>query len=276
MTTIGHPPSAVRPVRIMGIVNVTPDSFSDGGRYFDPQAAIAHGLRLVEEGADILDIGGESTRPGAEPVEEIEERARALPVIEALAARVAVPLSIDTRKPAIARAAIEAGASIWNDVSALTYAPDSMETAAALDCRIVLMHAQGDPRTMQDNPHYDDVVAEVRAFLEARIEACLAAGIDRARLIVDPGIGFGKTVAHNLALIAGLGRIAELGCPVLLGVSRKRFIAALDRAGPADERLGGSLAAALEGWRRGAAILRVHDVAATRQALAVAGALLQS
>lgn len=257
----------------MGIVNVTPDSFSDGGRYADAGAAVAHALRLADEGADILDIGGESTRPGADPVPTEEELARILPVIEALGRRTESRISIDTRKPAVARAAIAAGASMWNDVSALTFAPESLETAAALGCDVVLMHARGDPRTMQDNPSYDDVVEEVRAFLARRIEACAAAGIAGKKLIVDPGLGFGKTLAHNLALLAGLGRIVSLGAPVLLGASRKRFIAALDREGPAGERLGGSLAAVIEGWRRGASIFRVHDVAATRQALAVAAAI---
>lgn len=257
----------------MGVLNTTPDSFSDGGRFFDPVAAVAHGLRLAEDGADILDIGGESTRPGAETVSIEEELRRTVPVIEALAAQTSATLSIDTRKPQVARAAIAAGARIWNDVSALTYAPDSLEIAASLSCDIVLMHAQGDPETMQQNPRYDDVVEEVYAFLSERIEASIRAGIDETRLIVDPGIGFGKTLAHNLALLAGLARFCDLGRPVLLGVSRKRFIAAIDREEPAEERLGGSIAAVLAGWRRGAAIFRVHDVAATRQALNVAKAI---
>lgn len=259
--------------QIMGVVNATPDSFSDGGRYASAEAAIAHAARLAEEGAHILDIGGESTRPGAEPASLDEELARTTPVIAGLRGKVRADISIDTRKPEVARAAAAAGAAIWNDVSALTYSPASMETAAGLGCRVVLMHAAGDPRTMQDNPHYDDVVEDVYAFLAARMEACVAAGIAADRLIVDPGIGFGKTVGHNLELIANLGRFLDLGAPLLLGASRKRFIAALDRPGPADERLAGSLAAALEGWRRGASILRVHDVAATRQALAVASAI---
>ena len=257
----------------MAVVNTTPDSFSDGGRFLDPETAVAYGLRLAEEGAHILDIGGESTRPGAEEVPAAEELARVLPVVEGLAGATPARVSIDTRKPEVAAAAVAAGATIWNDVSALTYAPHSLETAAGLDCAIVLMHAQGDPKTMQDNPHYDDVVEEVCAFLGERIETCLAAGVGEDRLIVDPGVGFGKTLQHNLALIAGLDRVAALGRPVLLGASRKRFIAALDRPGPADERLGGSIAAVLAGYARGAAIFRVHDVAATRQALAVAVAI---
>ena len=257
----------------MGVVNVTPDSFSDGGTFLDPAHAVDHALRLVEEGAAILDIGGESTRPGAEAITAQEELSRVLPVIKALASQTAAAISIDTRKPDVARACVAAGASIWNDVSALTYAEDSLAAAASLDCRIVVMHAQGDPTTMQDNPTYGDVVEEVRSDLAHRIAACEQAGIDRARLIVDPGIGFGKTLAHNLALIGGLGRLADLGAPILLGASRKRFIAALDRRTPPSARSGGSIAAALAGAARGAAIIRVHDVAATRQALTVAAAI---
>jgi len=258
---------------IMGVVNATPDSFSDGGRFLDAGKAVARALQLVEEGADIIDIGGESTRPGAQPVGEAEELARVTPVLTALADRTAARLSIDTRKPAVAAACVAAGATIWNDVSALTHAPESLETAARLDCDVVLMHAQGDPETMQDDPRYDDVVEDVRAFLARRVEACIRAGVDEDRLILDPGIGFGKTLDHNLALMAGLDRLAALGRPVLLGASRKRFIAALDRDGPAAERLGGSIAAVLAGYARGASIFRVHDVAATRQALAVAAAI---
>lgn len=252
----------------MGVVNVTPDSFSDGGAFRDPAHAIDHALKLVDEGAAIVDIGGESTRPGADGVNEETELSRVIPVIKGLASQTAAAISIDTRKPAVARACVAAGASIWNDVSALRFSEESLAVAAALDCRIVLMHAQGDPKTMQDDPRYGDVVEDVRADLAGRIAACEAAGIAKSRLIVDPGIGFGKTLAHNLALIAGLGRFASLGVPVLLGASRKRFIASLDRQGPAGERLGGSIAAALAGASRGASIIRVHDVAATRQALA--------
>jgi len=270
----------------MGVVNVTPDSFSDGGRFFDAGAAVAHGLKLADEGADSLDIGGESTRPGAAPVPLDEELRRVLPVIEGLAGKTTAALSIDTRKPDVARAAVAAGATIWNDVSALTYAEDSLKTAAALGCTVVLMHAQGDPRTMQDDPRYGDVVEEVYAFLAARIDSCLKAGVGRENIIVDPGIGFGKTAEHNLALLAGLERFVKLGRPVLLGASRKRFIAALeqrdtcfraargaDPGGPAEGRLGGSLASVLAGFRRGVSIFRVHDVAATRQALTIACAI---
>lgn len=258
---------------LMGVVNVTPDSFSDGGIFADAGEAVAHGLRLVEDGADILDIGGESTRPGAAAVSVEEEHARVLPVIERLAQETDALISVDTRKPETARAAVAAGAGVWNDVSALTYAPDSIETAAALGCGVVLMHAQGDPETMQRDPRYENVVEDVLTFLKDRIEACIAAGIARDKLIIDPGVGFGKTLEHNLALVAALDRFAAIGPPVLLGASRKSFIAALDRDGPAKGRLGGSLAAALSGWRRGAAIFRVHDVAETRQALAVFDAI---
>lgn len=264
--------TAPRPL-IMGIVNVTPDSFSDGGWFADPVAAVRHGLRLIAEGADLLDIGGESTRPGAATVPMLEEMRRVIPVIEGLAEATSVRLSVDTRKPAVAEAAVRAGAAIWNDVSALNFSEDSLRTAAALDCKIVLMHTQGEPATMQDDPRYGDVVEEVYAFLDDRIGACTEAGIDRSRLIVDPGIGFGKTLQHNLALLSGLERFAALGVPVLVGVSRKSFIGRLDNDVPPQARLGGSIAAALEAARRGASVLRVHDVAETRQALAIAEAI---
>ncbi len=265
------------PPKIMGIVNVTPDSFSDGGQHFDAAAAIAHGLKLAGDGAGVLDVGGESTRPGADPVSADEELQRVLPVIEALAEKSTAVISIDTRKGVVARAAMAAGATIWNDVAALSDS-SSLETAASLGCNVVLMHAQGDPKTMQDDPYYEDVVEEVYAFLDGRINACLKAGISKEKLIVDPGIGFGKTVEHNLALLAHLERFTALGLPVLLGASRKRFIAALDaasdgRGGAADQRLGGSLAAVIEGRRCGASIFRVHDVAETRQALKIADAI---
>lgn len=258
---------------IMGVVNVTPDSFSDGGRFYSASAAVDHAMALVEEGADILDIGGESTRPGAKPIAPNEELDRVLPVIEVLGGNTNVALSIDTRNASVAQASIAAGASIWNDVSALSYDDDSIEIAASLGCDIVLMHAQGDPRTMQDDPVYEDVVTEVLAFLAGRIELAVAAGIDRTKIIADPGIGFGKTLHHNLTLLAALGRFQALNVPVLLGASRKRFIAAVDRPGPAGERLGGSIAAVLAGYARGAQIFRVHDVAETRQALKIAQAV---
>ena len=257
----------------MGVVNVTPDSFSDGGQFSNASAAADHALKLVDDGAAILDVGGESTRPGANPVSVGDELDRVLPVVEALAAKTDAAISIDTRKAEVAKAAIAAGASIWNDVSALTYDGESVEIAAVLGCKIVLMHAQGDPKTMQERPHYVDVFAEVVAYLAARVEICVAAGVERSKIIVDPGIGFGKSLEHNLVLLRRLNEFSALDCPVLLGASRKRFIAGLDRDGPAGDRLGGSLAAAVEGWRRGAAILRVHDVAATRQAINVANAI---
>jgi len=263
----------MQPPKIMGVINATPDSFSDGGRFLDADAAIAHSLQLARDGAYILDIGGESTRPGAVTISVEEECARVLPIIEGITGKANALISIDTRKPEVAKAAMAAGATIWNDITALTYAPGSVEMAASLGCHVVLMHAQGDPKTMQNNPYYDDVVEDVYAFLAGRIDACVKAGIDQSKLIIDPGIGFGKKLEHNLALLAQLDRFVGLGCPVLLGASRKRFIAALDRDGPADSRLGGSLAAVMTGYRRGASIFRVHDVAETRQALKVAFAI---
>ncbi len=255
--------------RLMGIVNVTPDSFSDGGRFVAPQAALDHARQLIVEGADMLDIGGESTRPGAAPVGEAEEIARVVPLIAAIRAESAIPISIDTMKPDVARAAVAAGADLWNDVAALGFAPDSLATAAELGCEVCLMHMRGEPRTMQDDPRYDDVVGEVEAWLLARAEAAMAAGVARERILLDPGLGFGKTTAHNLAMLAATPRLASHGYPLLVGASRKRFIAALDPGAAADERLGGSIAAALRAADGGAAVLRVHDVRPTRQALAV-------
>lgn len=255
---------------IMGVVNVTPDSFSDGGQHPNAESAIAHGLRLLAQGARVLDIGGESTRPGAAPVSEAQELKRVIPVIAALRAQTQAPMSIDTMKPAVARAAVAAGATLWNDVTALRHAPESLETAAELGVDVILMHMQGAPQTMQDNPRYDDVVGEVIAFLNARVATARAAGVVAERLWVDPGIGFGKTLEHNLALIRALPRIvAETGRPLVFGASRKRFIAALDDHAPADRRLGGSIAAALAAAAGGAAMIRVHDVAETAQALKV-------
>ena len=258
----------------MGVVNVTPDSFSDGGRFFDEATAVVHARKLIADGADILDIGGESTRPGAEPVSADDELARVLPVIAAIRRDSGAPISIDTTKPQVARAAVTAGATIWNDVTALRGAPDSAATAAELGCEVILMHMKGEPRTMQDDPGYRDVVSEVRDFLAERAETAMAAGVARERISLDPGIGFGKRLEHNLALLRALPTVAALCFPVVLGVSRKRFIAAIDRtASTADDRLGGSLAAALLGAARGAAVLRVHDVRETVQALAVAVAI---
>ena len=244
------------------------DSFSDGGRHLAPDAAIAHALQLEAEGADILDIGGESTRPGANPVDLEEEWRRVRPVIDALAKRARVPLSIDTRNADVMRRAAQAGARLINDVSALTHDPNSVGVAAETGLPVVLMHAQGAPRTMQHHPRYADVVLDVYDMLKARIEDCERAGIPRERLIVDPGIGFGKTLAHNLSLLGALSLFHGLGCAVMLGASRKSFIGKLTGA-DAGSRLPGSLAAALLGAAQGVQILRVHDVAATRQALAV-------
>lgn len=266
------PVFGARPL-VMGVVNVTPDSFSDGGRLASLEAALAHALALDADGADILDIGGESTRPGAEPVSVAEEIERTLPLLNALRPRTTRRLSIDTCKPEVAEAAVRAGADIWNDVTALG-TPGAADLAAELGCGVVLMHMQGEPRTMQAAPHYDDVLAEVCAFLEARAEAALSAGVARERIWLDPGIGFGKTLEHNLALLSGLPALVALGFPVLLGASRKRFIAAIGPGGedPGD-RLGGSLAAALAGAQAGVAAVRVHDVAQTVQALEVQAAI---
>jgi dihydropteroate synthase len=262
--------------RVMGIVNVTPDSFSDGGRFLDAGSALAHARALIAEGADILDVGAESTRPGAEPVPAAEEIARVAPLIAAIRAESAISISIDTMKPAVARAAVAAGATLWNDVSALRHADDSLATAAALGCDVVLMHMQGEPRTMQAEPRYDDVVAEVVAFLAERAEAAMAAGVARERIWLDPGVGFGKhMIHHNLPLLAGLETIVALGFPVLLGVSRKAFIGALDDGAKAGDRLGGSIAGALRGVAAGAAAVRVHDVRETVQALKVWAAIAQ-
>jgi dihydropteroate synthase len=264
---------------VMGIVNVTPDSFSDGGRFLAPDAAVAHARALIDAGADILDIGGESTRPGARPVPEAEEIARVAVVIRTLrAGGVAVPISIDTRKAAVAEAAFAAGATILNDVSALTWDPRLAAVAAAARVPVILMHAQGTPETMQDDPRYDDVVAEVRDYLAARVAAAVAAGIDPSRIAIDPGIGFGKTIAHNLALLRAIPRLAALGHPVLIGASRKRFIGVLGSTTGAPlpdgaARMPGSVAVALFAARRGARILRVHDVAETVQALRLQDAL---
>jgi len=263
-----------RKIQVMGIVNVTPDSFSDGGRYLDEGAALDHARRLIAEGADMLDVGGESTRPGAEPVDEAEEIARVTPLIAAIRAESDIAVSIDTMKPAVARAAIAAGATIWNDVTALGWSPEAPALAAEMGCGVVLMHMRGVPRTMQAAPRYGDVAAEVAAFLVARAEVAMAAGVARERLWLDPGIGFGKTAAHNLILLAHLDPIVALGFPVLVGASRKGFIRTIDpSAERTDDRLGGSLAIALAAATAGAAIVRVHDVRETVQALAVQAAI---
>lgn len=251
----------------MGIVNVTPDSFSDGGQYIARDAAITHARALIAQGADILDIGGESTRPGAKPVSEQDEMERVLPVVSALANDGAV-VSIDTQKPQVAKAAVKAGAQIWNDVSALSYQPDSIKMAAALGCKVVLMHMRGTPQTMQAAPSYRNVVAEVLTYLKNRVAEALRAGVARENIIIDPGIGFGKRLEDNLDLLQNLDDFHMLGYPVLLGASRKRFIGMLDKSS-VDNRLGGSLAAALWGASMGAQYIRVHDVAETAQALKV-------
>ena len=258
--------------RVMGIVNVTPDSFSDGGAHDTVAAAVAHGLRLAAEGADILDIGGESTRPGAEAVPLDEELRRVLPVIEALAGQVAVPISIDTCKPEVMRAAVHAGAGIVNDIQALR-APGALEAVADLRVPVVLMHMQGEPGSMQAAPQYDDVVAEVHRFLAERIFAAELAGIDRKRIVVDPGFGFGKSTGHNMTLLAGLERIGELGVPVLAGLSRKRSLGELTGREVPAERVAASVAAHLVAVQRGARIVRVHDVAATVDAMKVWAAI---
>lgn len=258
--------------RLMGVVNVTPDSFSDGGLYLDPEAAIAHGRELAGAGAEILDVGGESTRPGAEAVPEDEELRRVIPVIQGLVATQA-EVSIDTSKAAVAAAALDAGAAIVNDVTALRGDPEMAALCAQRGATVILMHMLGEPRTMQDDPRYDDVVAEVKAFLAARVEAASAAGIVEERIWLDPGIGFGKTGAHNMELLRRLGELRDLGRPLVIGTSRKSFIGRVDGSA-ADERLGGTIASSVLAAAEGAEILRVHDVAEMRQALAVATAIL--
>ncbi|WP_292058135.1 MULTISPECIES: dihydropteroate synthase [unclassified Brevundimonas] len=266
--------SLVKPPLVMGILNVTPDSFSDGGRHATIEAALAHALRLIDQGADVLDIGGESTRPGSDPVDEADEIARVAPLIAAISARWDGRISIDTMKPGVARAAVAAGATMWNDVTALSHAPDSLATAAELGCEVVLMHMKGAPKTMQDDPRYDDVVAEVVAHLAARAEAAMAAGVAREKIWLDPGIGFAKTTAHNLMLTARLEALVDLGFSVLYAASRKRLIQGVDAVAiEAGDRLGGSLALALEGARRGARMVRVHDVRETVQALKLQAAV---
>jgi dihydropteroate synthase len=251
---------------VMGVVNVTPDSFSDGGQYLSHAAAMEHARVLVAAGADIIDVGGESTRPGAEPVPLADERDRVLGVIEALAGA-GVPVSIDTRKPELMREAIAAGASMVNDVGALELA-GALETVAASDVGVCLMHKQGEPRDMQQNPRYVDVVAEVCEYLSQRVAAAEQAGIGRERIVVDPGFGFGKTFEHNLALLNGLGALTALGVPILVGLSRKAMLGRITGR-PASERVHASVAAALLAVERGAQVVRVHDVLPTRDALAV-------
>jgi dihydropteroate synthase len=252
--------------RVMGILNVTPDSFSDGGRYFEVELALQYARQMLADGADLIDVGGESTRPGAVPVSEADELARVLPVVATLAREGAL-VSIDTMKPAVMRAAVEAGAAMINDVRALR-GPGAVDAAAASGAAVCLMHMQGEPRTMQQSPHYGNVVADVRAFLLERAHACERAGIARERIAIDPGFGFGKTVEHNLALLRSLGELASTGYPVVAGYSRKSSLGALTGRA-VDDRLAASLAAALAAVSRGAVIVRVHDVRETVDALAV-------
>jgi len=250
----------------MGVVNVTPDSFSDGGRFLAPHAAVAHARRLIEEGADIVDLGGESSRPGAAPVPVEEEVARIIPVVRALH-DAPVPLSVDTAKPEVMRAALAEGAAMVNDITSLA-SPGALQAVAGSDCAVCLMHMQGEPRTMQAHPAYDDVVRDVKAFLSSRVAAAEHAGIARGRIVIDPGFGFGKSVDHNLELLRCLREFTGLGVPVLAGWSRKSSLGHLTGR-PAQDRLAASLAAALISVQNGASIVRVHDVAATRDALAV-------
>jgi len=254
--------------QVMGIVNITPDSFSDGGQFADASAAAEAGADMAAEGAAIIDVGGESTRPGAKPVWEGDEIERAIPVVRQLAAGGAA-VSIDTRKADVMTAALEAGARLVNDVSALTYDDRSAAVIAAAGVPVILMHHQGAPETMQQDPRYDDVLVEVYQWLEERIAAAEAAGVARTRILIDPGFGFGKSVAHNLELMNGLALLHSLGCPIVVGASRKRTIGALSNEAPADKRLGGSIAFALKAVEQGVQILRVHDVPETVQALRV-------
>jgi dihydropteroate synthase len=259
---------------VMGVLNVTPDSFSDGGEFLNAEAAIAHGIVLAEEGADLIDVGGESTRPGAKPVPEEEELSRVLPVIEALVAE-EIAVSIDTMKPVVAREAVAVGAIAINDVNGLR-SPGMLEVASASGAFVCIMHMLGEPRTMQHEPRYDDVVSEVLEWLLQRAENAEAAGIPRDRIWLDPGVGFGKTVDHNLSLLRATAEFASSGYPILIGASRKSFIGKIAEEPEADNRLPGSLAAALYAAQKGARILRVHDVAATVQALAIQSAILDA
>jgi dihydropteroate synthase len=258
---------------VMGVLNVTPDSFSDGGRYFDAGRAIEHALRMVEQGAAILDIGGESTRPGAGAVETDDELRRVLPVVRAIAIKVSVPVSVDTSKPEVMRAAVEEGATMINDVRALQ-TPAALGTVASTRAAVCLMHMKGEPRTMQIEPRYDDVVQEVREFLSRRLDDCVRGGIRRERIVIDPGFGFGKTLQHNLELLNGLPRLTDLGVPVLAGLSRKAMLGTI-LGKPADQRLHGSLALATVAVLNGARIIRAHDVAETVDVVKVAAAVLK-
>jgi dihydropteroate synthase len=261
---------------IMGILNVTPDSFSDGGRYSALEQALARAREMAAAGADIIDIGGESTRPGADPVQEDEELRRTIPLIERLAAELAVPISIDTYKSSVARKALEAGASIVNDISGLRFSPDMANVAAGYGAAVVIMHIKGTPRNMQQNPVYADVVDEVREYLEEGIELAVKAGVDRERTMIDPGIGFGKNLGHNLALLNRLDEFRCIGRPVVLGTSRKKFIGTVLGIPVPDERGFGTAATVALGIERGAAIVRVHDVASMAQAARMTDAIVKS
>jgi dihydropteroate synthase len=265
--------------RLMGIVNVTPDSFSDGGQYLEADAAIAHALALIGEGAEIVDVGGESTRPGAEPVGAEQELRRVLPVIEGIAASDYAPgagpqISVDTSKASVARATLDAGATLVNDVTALRGDPEMAALIAERGAECCLMHMLGEPRTMQEQPRYDDVVDDVKAFLLQRMEFAVGEGIAEQRVLLDPGIGFGKTVAHNLELLRRLGELTELGRPLVIGTSRKSFLGRVAGAPQGSQRLAGTLATNVLALERGASVFRVHDVAPAREALAVAAATL--
>jgi len=267
-------PSQPPAFQVMGIVNVTPDSFSDGGLFFDPATAVAHGLQLQSEGAAILDVGGESTRPGADPVEAEEESRRVVPVIEGLvAAGVSARISVDTSKAEVTERALAAGATLVNDVTALRAAPEMAELTAAAGADLCLMHMVGTPRTMQEAPHYEDVVSEVKRFLEERMAFAVAHGVPETKILLDPGIGFGKSVVHNLELIARLPELVALGRPLLIGTSRKSFIGELTGRDVGD-RLAGTIAANVQAYERGATIFRVHDVTPLVDALTVAAATL--
>jgi dihydropteroate synthase len=257
---------------VMGILNTTPDSFSDGGLYLDADLALRRSMEMIEGGADIIDIGGESSRPGSEAVNQADELRRVVPVIEAVRREFDIPISIDTTKAAVAREALAAGADIINDITALTGDPDMINVAAQSGCGVVLMHMQGTPRTMQTDPHYDDCVSEINDYLQKRIESCIEAGIDKTRICIDPGIGFGKRLEDNLDLVASGNALRQLGVPVLIGASRKGFIGTLTNA-RVDERLEGSLAVAVASVLAGADIVRVHDVAPTRRAVLMADAM---
>lgn len=255
--------------RIMGILNVTPDSFSDGGNFDEAAKSVPHALQMISDGADILDIGGESTRPGAQEVTIADEIARTAPIVSAIRETSDVPISIDTRKSKVAISAIEAGANMMNDVSAFEFDPDMQLTVAKAKVPVCLMHAQGSPETMQENPNYDAVLLDVYDYLQGKVDAAVSAGIPHSQIIVDPGVGFGKTLEHNLSLLRGISLFHSLGCAILLGVSRKRFIGTIGSAPVASDRMAGSVAVAMAAVSQGVQILRVHDVAETRQALSL-------